>query len=378
MNRLRLSLLALGVAILGLAAVVLAATPTGRAHVRAGLLVADLLAPTDSSILRGLTAEPQLQLLELPGRSAPVEARYYRPASDGPHSALILVLGYPSNIDDRDLNQVAENLARLGVAAIIPRLPDLREGLLAEEDVTALVDTFEWASTRPELRPGAIGFGGFCVGSSLALLAAEDPAINDRVALVNVFGGYYDLRSFMRAAAARSASYQGEEHPWQPAVDTETLLVRNVLHYLGNPEDTELIRAGLSDENSGEEPLTESGRWALEFLAASDNATVDELMDRLPAEGASFVNDMSPGTRISQLKARLYIMHDRSDPFVPIVEAYRLADAAPDPSRMSMEEFVLFSHVRPDAGLQRSLVIGEAIRLLDYLAAVLGDLSAGY
>ena len=61
------------------------------------------------------------------------------------------------------------------MAVLVPRLPGLRNGELTRADVDALVESYGWLSRQPGVNPERVGFAGFCVGSSLALLAAEDP-----------------------------------------------------------------------------------------------------------------------------------------------------------------------------------------------------------
>ena len=360
-------------AVAAMIALILIATPSGRAHGRAALLVADLLSPTRQSVLRGLPS-PLRQPVSIPTAAGETEANFYLPAGAGPHGALILVLGFPSDIEDQALNQVAANLARLGVAVLIPRLPRLRVGELAASDVEILIAAFEWLAAQPSIAPGHIGYGGFCVGSSLALLAAEDERIRERVALVNVFGGYYDLPGYIRAIAARSAEYSGREYPWRPAADTDTLLAKNVLAYLDSPSDAAALRAHLTGDNATPPALSAAGRWALALLSAGEPQAVDALMAQLPAGYDVRLRAMSPSAGIDRLRARLYIMHDLSDPFVPVVEAYRLRAAAPEPAHARFAEFVLFQHVRPAPGRQRLIVIREAGRLIFFLAPLLAEL----
>jgi dipeptidyl aminopeptidase/acylaminoacyl peptidase len=268
---------------------------------------------------------------------------------------------------------VAHNLARLGVAVLIPRLPHLRSGELAPGDVETLVSAFEWLASQPEIAADRVGFGGFCVGSSLALLAAENPRIADQVALVNVFGGYYNLRTYIRAIAARSAFYQDREYPWRPAADTEALLVSNILYYLDSPEDAALIRAHFSGQPV-DAPLTSAGNWAVALLSSTDSGTIDDLLENLPDGYDIRLDAMSPSAGIERLQAKLYVMHDLSDPFVPVMEGRRLMDSISGRLPVQYTEFTLFEHVRPANDQDRIEVIGEATRLIRFLAPLMADL----
>lgn len=373
-NRTRLAVTVL-VAVCIATALLLLGSRTARGYLHASALILDLLLPGHDSLLRPFTVEPKLESVVLPILGETTEARFYRPAGNGPHGAIILVLGYPSAIDDEPLNAVAKDLARLGYAVLIPHLPHLRKGELDVEDVEILVRSFEWLQGSQNVDDQRIGFGGFCVGSSLALLAASDERIRDQVALVNVFGGYYDLPSYVRAIAAWSTAYAGQENTWQPSPDTEALLVHNLFRYLPRPEEADVLARRLLGE-VGDDTflLSTTGQWVYRLLSAPTPAHVDALLDDPPPEYITFVDTLSPSNHIEQLRAKVYVMHDLSDPFVPVVEAYRLVDAMPDKSRLRWAEFSLFRHVRPAPGQNRLQVLTEAVRLTGFLGPLLADL----
>lgn len=349
--------------------------PNGRAHAKSALLVLDLLLPSNEALLRQVTTPAYAESVKIHTTSGNVEAQYYRPTGNGPHGALILVLGYPSNIEDLQLNRLAENLARLGIAVLVPRLPGLSTGKLVEDDVDVLVNAFQWLVKQPEIAPDHVGFGGFCVGSSLALLAAEDPRINEEVALVNVFGGYYDLQTFMRATAVHSAQYQGEEYPWQPSEQTVALYTQNVLGYLDNADDQAILKQYFTGGTAELEYLTPGGRLAYGLLTSTDAQEVDALLAQIPPQYQNKIASVSPSAGIGRLQAKVFIMHDISDPYVPVTESYRLANAIFDPGQKVQAEFVLFEHVRPNRALDRLTLFREGVRLIFYLGRLLAEIT---
>jgi len=246
-----------------------------------------------------------------------------------------------------------------------------------QDDVDVLVNAFQWLAEQPEIAPEYMGFGGFCVGSSLALVAAEDPRINEEVALVNVFGGYYDLQSFLRATAVHSAHYQGKEYPWQPSEQTVALFAQNVLGYLENADDQTILMQHFAGQPAELNRLTEEGKMAYDLLTMTQPHEMDALLAQLPQSYQNKIATISPGSNIEQLKAKVFIMHDSSDPYVPVVESYRLADAIADPDQKVQAEFVLFKHVRPDTALDRLTAVREGIRLILYLGPLLQELEPG-
>lgn len=353
--------------------------PAGRAHARAALLVMDLMSRSPNSLLHTLTKPPTAEPVTIPAPAGPVEAQFYQPAGEGPHGALILVLGYPSNINDPQLSRVADDLARLGFVVLVPRLPGLRTGQLTHQDVDVLVTTFEWLAARPKVDPTHIGLSGFCVGSSLALVAAEDPRINERVAMVNAFGGYYDLLSLLRATAAHSAYYEGQEYPWQPDRQTIALFAQNVLLFTDDPTDRAILTQHFlqNGEDSGQSPegLTLFGSLVYALLTTTYPPMVDALLAQITPDKLAQAAMISPSAGIERLKAKVFIMHDVSDPFVPVTESYRLADAITDPGQKVYAQFVLFDHVRPTQSLSRLTLAQEAIRLFFYLGRMLAEIT---
>ena len=363
--------MAFGLVLALLLAVWLAFTPTGHA----ALLVTDLTSGSNSSLLRILTRPAAAETITIPSPAGPVEAQLYQPAGDGPHGALVLALGYPSNINDPQLARVADDLARLGLVVLVPRLPGLRVGQLTYRDVEALVAAFEWLAGRPEVDPEHIGFAGFCVGSSLALAAAEDPRINQQVALVNVFGGYYDLLGLLRATAAHSAYYDGQEYPWQPHRQTVELFAQNLLLFVDDPADRTMLTQHFQDGAEGDRPPETTSVFApiaYGLLTTTEPGAVDALMAQIPAEQLARAAALSPSAGIERLKAQVFIMHDASDPFVPVTESYRLAEAI---NGEVYAQFALFDHVRPDRSSSPLALIWEGVRLTRFLGRLLAEIT---
>ncbi len=141
-----------------------------------------------------------------------------------------------ADLSDALLNRTADDLARLGWIVLIPSTPRLREGLLSPEDADVLVAAFQWLTQRSDVNPGRVGYAGFCVGSSLALVAAADPRINEQVAYVHTFGGYCDAASELRAICDwQHAQSSSGDQPWQPAPGALTLYIQNLLTHVESP-----------------------------------------------------------------------------------------------------------------------------------------------
>lgn len=349
-------------------------TESGRSLGRAALLVAGLFAPSDRTPLSLFVRPPSISEVEIMAAEQTIEGRLFTPDGKGPFGALILVAGYPSNVDDQQLASLASDLARMGIVAVIPRLPALQNGSLSTTDAAALVAVFEWLAEQPMVDSSHIGFGGFCVGSSLALLAAEDPRINHDVRLVNAFGGYFDLTALLQAVATQSADYRGHQVAWLPAAPTIALVTQNVLAQLAVPKDQALLQDFFIRGGQGEELkdlLTPSGYLAYRLLTTTDQRTFEKLLAQAPAASRSYLAALSPRTRAADLHARIFIMHDESDPYIPVGESYRLAEAIGDPAQMRQGTFRIFAHVRPQRTTDRLILAQDGVRLVGYLGDLL-------
>jgi len=349
--------------------------PIGRAIVRAGLFVLDILPQSPISPLRTFTSPPRVEEIHFPYQKGDAEARLYRPAGDGPHSAMVFSLGYGPDPNDPLLVRVSDDLARLGIVVLIPNLPGAHAGNLAPGDVEVLVSAFEYLSTQPYVNPDHIGFAGFCIGSSLALVAAEDPQISQHVSYVNVFGGYYNARDMIRTIATRSSRYKDEELAWSPNHQTILLFVQNVLVHLDTSQDRQallrLLQAPAGSSSATLSELPPLGRLGYTVLMGSDPVTVDALVAQIPEQELAELDLISPSTGIDRLRAKVFIMHDVGDPYVPVTESYRLADAISDPQQKVCTQFTLFDHVRPSRSLSWGELLKEAIKLFVYLCKLM-------
>lgn len=349
-------------------------TESGRSTGRAALLIAGLFTPGDRTPLGLLVGPSSVSEVEIATPEQTLTGRFFTPDGEGPFGALILVAGYPSNVDDQQLASLASDLSRLGIVVFIPQLPALRQGSLSSTDVEALVAVFEWLAEQPTVASTHIGYAGFCVGSSLALLAAEDPRINGQVRLVNAFGGYFDLAMLLRAVATQSADYRGQAVLWQPATPTVALVTQNILEQLAPPQDQELLQRHFVDGGQAEDlraSLTPSGYLAYQLLTTTDGATFDQLVAQVPAAPAEYLATLSPRTHIGNLHAKLYIMHDESDPYIPAGESYRLAEAIRDPAQKRQGTFRIFAHVRLQRAVDRLILAQDGIKLVGYLSDLL-------
>lgn len=213
------------------------------------------------------------------GGSAGPPRRDHRDAPGGwPGRACSLVLVHglaPAGKDDPRLGQAARLLARTGAAVAVPTVPGLTRLSLDAEDVEAVVATI--AAMPPPVR-----VVGISVGAGPALLAAADPRVRDRVALVLSLGGYASARELAR------------------------------FYVTGHPD----LARRFAEANP--DLMDPTARRAL--------ATGD--LEHLSPALRRRLDALSPERVVGDLRARLLIVHGRDDPAVPFTESLRLAAAA--------------------------------------------------
>lgn len=345
--------------------------------IKTGLLIADLLPIGPISPLKLVTPPPIHERIRYPVSSSQIKADIYRPLGVGQHAAIIFVPGVISDFDRPPLVQAATSVTRLGIVVMIPHLKGMQTGRLLSKDVDAVVEAFQYLQGQEFVDGRRIGLAGFCVGSSIALVAAEDLRINDQVALVSTFGGYYDLMDYFTAIATSRTIYNGQQQPWYPGTLTLSAYTGHILDALDEPADRDILvqtalggnlKAGMAP--AGLSPL---GRTAYGLLTTQDPEEVKALIEQIPAEKLEDLLRVSPSRGIQHLKAPVFIMHDRDDTGAPYTESLKLADTLPEEQRI-YAEFTIFEHVYPTEPTNKASSVKEAVKLYLYLYRIIEEL----
>ena len=144
----------------------------------------------------------------------------FLPNQPRPNPALILAMGVRTNEKDKPiLLGFADTLARLGYVVLWPRLEDLDKEIVKYERPQTFIKAFEYLEQHSRVEKNKISYIGFSVGSSLAMVAAEDPGINNQVHSLIFFGGYYNIFDYLKALATKSFVLDGQNIAWNPAGD---------------------------------------------------------------------------------------------------------------------------------------------------------------
>ena len=356
----------------------LAIAPQGQDIMVSALFVIQTL-PVPVKPQEWFTPDPIRQEVIYPIASGNGVADIYRTPGDSARPGVVIFLGVnPAPRDDARVVNLGEGLARAGFAVMIPWSPSMMQDRVDPQEPDNLVRAFQFLTEQEYVDPERVGLGGFCVGASLAVIAASDQRISDKVDFVSSFGGYYDVRELLAQIAAKQSFYNGSVEPWDPRPAAERVFVNQIIEGLPDPEEREAFDRMFvrrDPEASLPEPLSPGAQAAYKLLrsaTASDDAerlSIEEaqaLIALLPSGLLRDLDRISPSAAIDGLRAKLLIAHDREDDAVPSEESRRLGDAVEGRVELHRTEFSFFSHVTPDKPVGPLTFVKEAFKLFKY------------
>ena len=355
---------------LALLAVLLVGCSPPRA-IEAARVLADLSQPPAEGAPKPRTAPTAVAFP--PGSGVAVGDLYW---PDGAKAALVLVPGVvPEGKDDPRLVALAQTLVRARFAVLVPDIVSLRAQKVSPDDARAIAAAIAWLAGcgEPAEEP-SVGVMAISYAAGPAILAALRPDAAPRVRFLVAIGGYYDVEAvvtFFTTGYFRT----GPDEPWQQgepnaygkwvfiAANAERLDDVGDRAALAAMADRKLqdLDADVADLEAG---LGSQGRAVTALLDNRDPDRVPALIASLPeaVRGDLAALDLSRRD-LSQLDARLLLVHGRDDPIIPSSESEALAAAAPDTTLYLVDSL---AHVELDpAGLVDGFRLWRAIyRLL--------------
>ena len=350
-------------------------TPQGRAGFNAALFVSETL---DSPIKpqSWFASDSMRQEVRYQTDAGTAVADVYRLTDGKPRAAVLLSLGTnETGRDDASVVNLGHALARAGYVVMFHWSSTL--GLHANIDPSEpekLVIAFQYLEGRDYVDRDRVGLGGFCVGASLALVAASDPKINDRVHFVNAFGPFFDAEALFLQVASRAVVYEGESAHWEPDSLTLRVVANELIETLDDSYDSDILTRHYLDGQAATQTeltaLSPPGMTVADLLDRVEPRKAEELYSTLPASFREDLARVSPSKHVDGLRARLLLMHDRYDQAVPVAESRRLVKATADRVDVRYTEFLSFDHVRPGTGGLFTR-LGQAFRLYRHMYHVI-------
>jgi pimeloyl-ACP methyl ester carboxylesterase len=308
-------------------------------------ILAALLAPSRARVhLPAVTRRPIDAL----------KADLYLPPRGAAAPGIVLVMGtlregrrYPL------LVSLAESIAACNYAVLVPELGRLSELVVGDEAVEDLVASACALTRQQGVLQAPIGLFGFSLGGALALLAAADDRLQDRVACVMSMGAYFSLRDMLAAATTGVPRIPaGRSSLAAPSIfAVAATLVASL------PEaDRRLLQRALDDDPAS--PLGAMSRVSAGSVGPQAQAVLQLLANRDPAALALLTRNvngadqmmarLSPERVIERVLVPVFALHDERDSYVP-VQQQRLMRAA-TAGRQNFKFFTirLLEHTEPD------------------------------
>lgn len=297
------------------------------------LLVSQEFPQISLKLLHLITQKPKQEQVRF-GSNQKIIGNLFIPRSANKNPAIVIAMGVKTSDKDKPiLLGFSDTLARLGYVVLWPRLEELEKDVVKFEEPQTFVDAFVYLEGKGNVDKNRISFVGFSVGSSLALVAAEDEKINNKLRSIIFFGGYYNILDYLSQFTSNSIILDGKTMRWKAA-------------------------KGAVDH--AQEILKKEGLTLEQF--GKKNALASDLTKRLLR--------FSPHQNLDSLKAKIFILHEKSDTFVPYTESIKLKQALEE-KKVSVVYYHanLFEHVQPKKGVSYEMA-KEFLGLFGFLHKV--------
>lgn len=362
--------------------------PPFRHPVDAALLAQALFAGSKGGWLKKWTLPPERS----PASLGKLELDLYRQTAASGSAAgdvrgCVLLAHGMTDMGRRDprLADFAKNVARLGFAVAVPELPGMRRFRPDRRDADRIAKSFTWMHNQFGRSGRRCGIFSFSFAAGPAMKAAVRSHVGPRVGYFIAVGAYLDLTAVLRHLTTGGKG-NAPAFPGGPPVRVgKWLFLRYNMGLLGlinyEGEVEAIVRRKLADENADVSAFTARlpvrVRKLLSLIGNRDPAKFDELLRAQPEELRVRLDGWSVRADISKTAMPIFLLHGRSDPFVPFSESVRLAERARRRKGGSGRVRLLitdgFAHVDPEIGKAgpgfRSLL--NAFRFVGFLSDVL-------
>lgn len=330
----------------GLIALLLLAACGPRAE-EGRMLLEDIEAGPAPSALKASTPTPHRQAVtwRIDGRE---HAGDLYLSAQRPMARMVLVPGLsPDGKDDLRLVALAQSLARVRFAVLVPEVPGLRDLRVGAEDARRIADAVIHLAERdiPGSARGPVGLTAISYAVGPAVLAGLEPEVATRLDLLVGIGGYYDMDAvvtFMTTGGFRRAEGTETAGAWRmgdPSPYGRWVFLAGNADRLDDPRDRALLREiaerRLDHPQAVIDDLTlrlgPEGQAVLDLLEADSPERVPSLIAALPETLRDEIAALSLRHRpLDRFPADALLIHGRSDPVIPASESARLAAALPE------------------------------------------------
>ncbi len=365
-----------------LASFYLSVFPSGRATVRAFSILPGLLAAAQPAWEAPVT-EPIIHTQRtLTSPTGTVYLDIYTPSTSvppvpGAREGILLIPGVGDQRKDAQLINFSRTLAGSGLVVMDLTTQTLIDNRLGVSDKEAVVQAFEVLQHWPGVGTNRVGLLGFSAGGPLMCFAAADTRIRDQVAFVTLFGGYFDAMTLLQTIGRRALTENGQTQPWHPVPYPLQVLADTIAPLLPGNDGQTLASAFAPNGSESLDAakiaqLAPSSAAAYHLLAGDEPTQVNANLAALSPEVRALLLSLSPSRVVDQIRAPIYLLHDRSDQFVPVSESLEFAaDLARLHHSYDFAEFGIFQHVEVRANSGFSQLVGDGQSLLRLASEVM-------
>lgn len=304
-------------------------------YARSTALILEIFPLTPFKPLSKVTKEPKKVEVNIPSRNIQLSTDIWIPGdySEGKkYPVLILSPGVNLPKDDERISSIIQGMARSGFVVSASSMPELIDSRYLNYSVEDFVNVYSFLENLPYVDKDKMGFAGFCLGSSLALLASSDARINEKVAFVSVNDVLYDMYTFTRDAVTEKINDAEPEIPWTPMDEVRKILFTEYTDYIKNKTDAKIVYDSLFNRQElGQKQKSQLSKEAIifyDFLSNKDPDKSLELFEKIPDEAKGIIARMSPKSNIGNVKAKIFITSGRNV-FLPAKQATDLAGDLP-------------------------------------------------
>ena len=268
-----------------------------------------------------------------------LEADVYEPVGVDRLPAVVLVNGVePEGRKYSALVELADGLSRAGFVVLVPDALDYANYRVLPQDIGALVRGFQILQGRKTVDMDRVGFVGFSMGGSLAMVAAA--------------GAYYSLEAMIQAVTTKTVRTPNGYEFYEPD-DYVWLITRNTLvSQVRDADDrSELFRIfSLPSPQPNPEAihtfdpqgLGEQARSVYVMLTNREPDSVRPLVSKVRELMPGVFESISPKYHLDRITASISLLHDRNDPYVPVQESgrtFKMVGGSP-PARLEILDVV--------------------------------------
>ena len=332
-------------------------------------------------VLASLTSSPRLRWIADRAAAEPllgevtlerVASSLVRPRGRGACATVVLFNGVTERGRQHPgVRRLAIALARAGFLVLVPDLHGLARGEISEATVADAVDVCCAAVEWPEARAGRIGLLGLSVGTTVALLAAEDERLSERISAVTGIAPYTDFANIIRLATTGSYRDGADRVDYPVPSFLQLVVARSLAVAVPGSVDRAFLTAALADVDAAAlDPLAElrqlpraglspAAQAVLELTLNRDPDRFDALYAALPAEMRAAGARLSPLAHAERLRAPVELLSAPRDKYFPLAESQALARAAPT-VRVTVARAL--AHAEPRITLREPGGLGELSR----------------